>query len=113
MVAFESNFPPVLFKCEASLLRKLAAGSEESMASGRSLEPQSLRQRESCEILSNYTLLTTIGRVGKTCPFSGLLAVERRFPGQFFSLSLSRRCDFPEVLELGFGMKAERIDTME
>jgi hypothetical protein len=91
----------------------MATACKESMAFGGKRAPQSLNLPQSCELLSNYTPLTTISRVRKTCLFSGLLAMERQFGPALFILSLSRQCDFPGVLKSGFGMKAERIDTME
>jgi hypothetical protein len=48
-----------------------------------------------------------------TCLFSGLLAAERLSRRSLFILSLSRECDFPEVVVLGFGMKAERVEIVE
>jgi hypothetical protein len=72
-----------------------------------------LTPRLCAEFSSNYTLLTTMTKGRPTCLFSGLLAAERLSKRSLFILSLSRECDFPEVVFLGFGMKAERVEIVE
>jgi hypothetical protein len=75
--------------------------------------PQLLTRTLHDEFSSNYTLLTTIPKDRQTCLFSGILAVERPSRRSLFILSLSRGCDFPSMIYSSFGMKAERVDSME